>query len=109
MDPDKQAGTDSGQREITTIKAELRDISSGGALIYCQDQLELDESLQIVIKAPDGKSLAITIAVVWSDYNDENKPYGFGARFIKISEEDRRLLLEVISQLRDITVDPHKK
>jgi len=84
-----------------SIETELRDISAGGALIYCQDSLELNETLQMVIKLPDGKSLTLTIEVVWSDFSDDNTPRRFGARFTEISEEDRRYLLDVISQVRD--------
>jgi c-di-GMP-binding flagellar brake protein YcgR len=92
---------------VKPIKAELRDISAGGALFYCQDSLELNETLQMVIKPPDGDSLEITIELVWSDFTDDNTPRTFGARFIEISEQDRRYLLDVISQLRDGTAFHH--
>jgi len=92
---------------VKPIKAELRDISDGGALIYCQDSLELNETLQMVIKPPDGDSLEITIEVVWSDFTDDNTPRRFGARFIEISEQDRRYLLNMISRLRDETAFHH--
>ena len=87
--------------EDKSVEAELRDISAGGALVHCEDSLELSETLQMVIKPPDGKSLALTIEVVWSDFTEDDTPRRFGARFIEISEEDRRYLLDVISQLRD--------
>jgi adenylate cyclase len=91
-----------------SINAELRDISAGGALVYLQDQLQLDETCQIVIKVPDGKSLETAIEVVWSDIIEEDKPHRIGAKFIKISQEDRRFLLEVISRIRARTADHQK-
>ena len=84
------------------------DISAGGALVYLQDQLQLDEICQIVIKVPDGKSLETAIEVVWSDIIEEDKPRRIGAKFTKISPEDRRFLLEVISQIRARTADHQK-
>ena len=89
--------------EDKSTEAELRDISAGGALICCQDSLELNQALQMVFEPPDKKSLEITIEVVWSDLADDNTPRRFGARFIEISDRDRRYLLDVISQLRDGT------
>ena len=92
------------------IKAEIKNISVSGILIACQDPPELDESPKVVIKIPDKRSLAGKIEVIWSNINDSNKdemPREFGARFTVISDEDRRLLLELISDLRGITMDPH--
>jgi len=97
------------QTVAKSIGAELRDISVGGALIYCQDQIRLDETFQLVIKAPNGKSLAIAIEAVWSDFDDGDKPDRFGSRFTESSEEERRFLLEVIPQLRETTISPHEK
>ena len=95
--------------EDKSIEAELRDISAGGALVYCQDLLEVKENLQMAIRPPNGKSLALTIEVVWSDFTDDNTARRFGARFIEISEQDRRYLLDVISQLRDRTTFHNKQ
>ena len=92
------------------IKAEIKNISAGGILIACQDPPELDESAKVVIKIPDKRSLAVKIEVIWSNINNSNKdemPREFGARFTVISDEDRRLLLELISDLRGITMDRH--
>jgi adenylate cyclase len=91
-----------------TINAELRDISAGGALVYLQDQLQLNETCQILITVPDGKSLETDIEVVWSDIIEEDTPRRFGAKFTKISQEDRRFLLEVISQIRASSSDLQK-
>jgi adenylate cyclase len=88
---------------VKSIGAELRDLSAGGALIYCQDQIRSDETFQLVIKAPNGKSLAIATEVVWSDFNERSKSGKFGSRFTEPSEEDRLFLLEVISQLGETT------
>jgi hypothetical protein len=92
-----------------SINAELRDISAGGALVYLQDQLQLDETYQIVIKGPGGKSLETAIEVIWSDIIEEDKPRRIGAKFTQTSPEDRRLLLEVISRIRARTADHRKK
>jgi len=93
---------------VKSIGAELRDLSAGGALIYCQDQIRSDETFQLVIKAPNGKSLAIATEVVWSDFNERSKSGRFGSRFTEPSEEDRLFLLEVISQLGETTTGYHE-
>jgi len=92
-----------------SIEAELRDISAGGALISCPDPVELNETFQMIVKAPDRKPLSIAIEVVWSDSAGENKPPRFGGRFGEIPEGDRQFLLDVISRLRAVATEPQKK
>lgn len=96
----------------TPIKAEIKNISSGGAFVSCRNRLELNKTLQMIIKVPGRKTLEVTIEVVWSNSDspdNEDTPRGFGVRFIEISEEDRLFLLEVIAHLRSMSMDPQEK
>lgn len=84
-----------------SMNAEVHDIGAGGALIWCQVQLQVHESLQLIIKSPDAKPLMASIEVAWSDIGDGDTPHRFGVRFSHISEEDRRFILQRVSHLRD--------
>ncbi len=84
-----------------SLHAEVHDIGAGGALIYCRDQLEVNETLQMTITSADGKPLMASIEVAWSDIGNGDTPHRFGVRFSHISEENRRFILQKVSRLRD--------
>jgi adenylate cyclase len=86
-----------------SIVAEIHNISVGGALIYHRDPLKLDETLQMEIKTPDGRPLAVTIEAAWMDSRTDGTPHMFGARFITISDKEHQFLLETISYIRGIS------
>ncbi len=62
---------------------ELKDISRGGAFVYCDTPLEPEELFNIVISVPEsGTSLTGRGIVVWSN------PYGMGVKFHSMSVKD---------------------
>ncbi|MEJ2100402.1 MAG: PilZ domain-containing protein [Desulfobacterales bacterium] len=52
-----------------SIKVQLKDISRGGAFIFCQKPLPLNEKLRLCIKVPEQEELLLNAAVVWSNIN----------------------------------------
>ena len=76
------------------IHGETKDISPHGAFIRCRNPLNLNEVFDMVVDAP-GKSLNVKAEVVWSNVHgpdDKITPRGMGVRFVKISNEDRRII-----------------
>ena len=83
-------------------RAQLKDISLGGAFVVCPAPLPLSDRFQIVIELPDRTSLALNAEVVWSNANvssDMIVTRGMGVRFIDNDASKRRLLTNAISAL----------
>jgi hypothetical protein len=62
--------------------------------------LRLKEIFDLVIASPE-RDIPIKAEVVWSNkygYDDQITPRGMGVRFVEISEEDRRLIAEVVKE-----------
>ena len=76
------------------LHGETRDISPQGAFISCRKPLNLNEVFDMVVDVPE-KSLNVKAEVVWSNIHgpdDTITPRGMGVRFVKISQEDRRII-----------------
>ena len=83
-------------------RAQLKDISRGGAFVVCPAPLPLSERFQIVVDLPDGTPLALNAEVVWSNANvpaDMVVNRGMGVRFVDNDASKRRLLTDAISAL----------
>jgi PilZ domain len=83
-------------------RAQLKDISLGGAFVVCPAPLPLSDRFQIVIELPDGTPLALNAEVVWSNANvpaDMIVNRGMGVRFIDNDASKRRCLTDAISAL----------
>ena len=83
-------------------RAQLKDISLGGAFVVCPAPLPLSNRFQIVIELPDHTPLALNAEVVWSNVNvpsDMIVTRGMGVRFIDNDASKRRLLTDAICAL----------
>jgi hypothetical protein len=83
-------------------RAQLKDISLGGAFVVCPAPLPLSDRFQIVIELPGGTPLALNAEVVWSNANvpaDMIVNRGMGVRFIDNDASKRRRLTDAISAL----------
>jgi hypothetical protein len=83
-------------------RAQLKDISLGGAFVVYPAPLPLSDRFQIVIELPDRTPLALNAEVVWSNANvpsDMIVNRGMGIRFIDNDASKRRLLTDAISAL----------
>ena len=60
----------------------------------------------IAVSVPNRRALKVAIEVIWAgpgDEEDNTADHFLGARFIRLSEEDRRALLEMISEIRELS------
>jgi hypothetical protein len=83
-------------------RAQLKDISMGGAFVVCPAPLPLSDRFQIVIELPDRIPLALNAEVVWSNANVSSEMIvsrGMGVRFIDNDASKRRRLTDAISTL----------
>jgi len=83
-------------------RAQLKDISRGGAFVVCPAPLPLSDRFQIVIELPNGTPLALNAEVVWSNANvpsDRVVTRGMGVRFVDNDASKRQLLADAISAL----------
>jgi hypothetical protein len=82
------------------IKGESRNITTAGIFIHCEEKLRLNEVCRMCIRPPQRESVEVEGKLVWSNLAglDWEGPYsGMGFSFVKCSDEDQRLLDEVIS------------
>ena len=83
-----------------SLKAQLKDISLGGAFVVCPKPLPLSEKFRIFIEPPEQTPLELNAEVVWSNANvpeDKIVNRGMGIRFANNSDEIRSRLNDVIT------------
>ena len=83
------------------VEGESRNITVAGVFVHSLEELPKDEIYQMIIRIPKKEAILVRGKVVWSNFDsmDFNSSYvGMGFSFIKISDEDRQLLGEVISR-----------
>ena len=83
-----------------TIEGESRNITPSGVFIHCKTKLPEDEVYQIIIKLPDGKQIIVKGQMMWSNLNGRENTgplVNMGFSFIKISDQDQKILRTVIS------------
>ena len=74
-------------------KAQLGNVSAGGAYIHCDQTPNPGELIDLTIEPPDRPSLEISAEVVWTG---KVFPPGMGVRFLEISENDCQFLYNVV-------------
>ena len=85
-----------GATSAPVVEGKTRDISAGGAHIRCEEYLELNEPVYMIIEPPDREPIEVAAIVIWSDSKDEsNQPRVIGVKFTKISSADRQYLEQV--------------
>ena len=83
-----------------TIEGESRNITPSGIFIHCKKKLPEDEVYQMIIKLPNGKQIIVRGQMMWSNLNgreDTGSLVDMGFSFIKMSDEDQKVLRTVIS------------
>ena len=84
-----------------TIEGQSRNITVAGIFIHCQEELHENEVHQLIIKIPEQESILVKGRVAWSNFDsmEESNTYrGMGFSFIRISDDDRVILADVISR-----------
>lgn len=87
------------QTSTAFVEGQTQNLSLGGAFIQLSEDLQLSQSLPVVLDAK-GRKLPCTVQVVWSDtrtpYSQE-KTSGIGVRFTRMMLHDREFLHDEIS------------
>lgn len=82
------------------IEGESRNITPSGVFIHCKKKLPEDEVYQLILKLPNGKQIVVRGQMMWSNLNgreDTGALVDMGFSFIKMSEQDQKVLRTVIS------------
>jgi hypothetical protein len=82
------------------IEGESRNITASGVFIHCKKKLPEDEVYQLIIKLPNGKQIIVKGQMMWSNLNgreDTGALVDMGFSFIKMSEQDQKVLKTIIS------------
>ena len=74
-------------------RAQLGNLSAGGAYIYCDQTRNPGELIVLTINPPNRQSLEIRAEVVWTG---DTFPPGMGVRFLEITEDDCQFLYNVV-------------
>ena len=83
-----------------TIEGESRNITPSGVFIHCKKKLPEDEVYQLILKLPNGKQIIVKGRMMWSNLNgreDTGALVDMGFSFIKMSDQDQKVLKTVIS------------
>jgi hypothetical protein len=83
-----------------TIEGESVNITPSGVFVRCKQVLKENETYQIIIRLPNKKQVLLKGKLVWSNLNGEERSDAFadmGFSFVKVEEEDQRLLRAMIS------------
>ena len=85
-----------------SLEGEVKDISVGGACILCPEEPIAGESISILLKPPEQRSIPVIGEKVWSDFFDIHygKAFGMGIRFIHVSPEDRQYIADLVEKKR---------
>jgi hypothetical protein len=85
-----------------TVEGEIKNISKEGVLIFCEEPLRLNETYRMSILPPKGKAIGFLGKVIWADaycMDEDNTAFGMGVCLIEISEEARKYLDKLLSEL----------
>jgi c-di-GMP-binding flagellar brake protein YcgR len=83
-----------------TIEGESVNITASGVFVRCKQALKENETYQIIIRLPNKKQVLLKGKLVWSNLNGEERSDAFadmGFSFVKVEEQDQRLLRAMIS------------
>lgn len=84
-----------------TIEGECRNITTAGVFVHCKEEIHENEDYQMIIRISEQDSIVVKGKVAWSNFDsmEENRNYpGMGFSFVKITDEDRLVLAEVLSR-----------
>ena len=84
------------------IEGETRNISVEGIFIHTEKPLPFKKSFSISVNPPEHQALGLKGEVVWSDLYGiegagESDVYGLGVCLVELSEEDKSLIKDMLS------------
>ena len=85
-----------------SLEGEVKDISVGGACILWPEDPIAGESISILLKPPEQRSIPVIGEKVWSDFFDIHygTAFGMGVQFIHVSPEDRQYIAALVEEKR---------
>ena len=89
----------------TLIKGETRIITDVGLFIHCEEKLPNNDVYQMFMRPHNRRFIATKGKLIWSNFESngaKNISSGTGFYFAKITDEDRHLLGDVISDYLEI-------
>jgi len=93
-----------------SLEGQVKDISVGGACIFCPEEPVADENISIVLNASEKRSIAVIGGKVWSDTTETGcgTVFGMGIRFIYISPGDQQYIAELVkNEQHDLPFEPN--
>jgi len=81
------------------IEGEVKNITSDGVFVCCEEPLHLKETLRMSIFPPKTGAIEVSGRVIWSDFygiDEAQSPLCLGVSFAEITEEDRMRLIEAV-------------
>ena len=82
------------------VEGESVNITAFGVFLRSKHMLKENETYQMIIKLPKEKQVLLKGKLMWSNLNGEERSEAFanmGFSFVKVAQEDQRLLRALIS------------
>ena len=84
------------------IEGETRNITSVGVFISCEEEIPKTKSYRMIIRPPMRKPIEVKADLIWSNLHNAHEresdfSKGMGFCFVELTDEDHRLLDELIS------------
>ena len=89
------------------VEGEIKNISSKGAFVSCQDLPPLEDGFVMVIKAPDHKTMNLNGKIVWStvvESAEGDSQFGIGVQFTRMTADDSQFLHSMSENSRTVMV-----
>jgi hypothetical protein len=86
--------------ETGTIEGEIRNVSTEGLLIFCEEPLRLNESYRMSILPGKHHAIGVRGRVVWADaycMDEDNTAFGVGICLVELTDEDHDALQSLIA------------
>jgi Tfp pilus assembly protein PilZ len=87
-------------RSEGVMKVGIKELTTGGAFITCPNPFAIGESFAIKLLLANRNPQTFNAEVVWNNQNvleEEIVTRGMKVRFLKLSEQDRKIIDEIIS------------
>jgi Tfp pilus assembly protein PilZ len=89
------------------VEGEIKNISSKGAFVSCQDLPPLEDGFVMVINAPDHKTMNLNGKIVWStvvESAEGDSQFGIGVQFTRMTADDSQFLHSMSENSRTVMV-----
>ena len=81
------------------VKGRLLDLSEEGCSLFCKQQLDIGQKLNLIVVLRDGSNIRATGVVRWNKEVKEHDGYAAGVQFSGIEDGDRRRIHAFLKEL----------